>query len=184
MQITIQLDNKARRPIAQINWFDDWRALLDTGSIFPIWNGDGKELEQIFKAKLEKRNVTFGGFGGKTQGNLYRVNFELNGLHYVDMPIIASKLKDKNWDMIISATMFDGMAYEIDTINKKLNIDTKDNQPVRILRLSNDNNKLSVYLADTFETKDVYYENQKKRYNAQDLEANYINGLIDNEQMR
>jgi len=71
MQLTIQLDNKARRPIAQIDWFDNCRALLDTGSIFPIWNGDGKELEQTFKAKLEKRNVTFGGFGGGKQKVIY-----------------------------------------------------------------------------------------------------------------
>lgn len=51
--------------------------------------------------------------------------------------------------MILSATMFDGMTYEIDTINKKLNMNIKDNQPVRILRLSNDDNNVSVYLAET-----------------------------------
>ncbi len=54
--------------------------------------------------------------------------------------------------MIISATMLDGMAYEIDTINNKLNINIKDNQPVRILRLSDDNNNISAYLAGTYET--------------------------------
>ncbi len=169
MQITIQLDDEARRPIAKINWFSGCRALLDTGSIFPIWNRSEDMLVKRLGAKLTKRNVTFGGFGGEAQGNLYRVNFELNGLHYVGMPIIASESQDRNWHMIISATMFDGMVYEIDTINKKLNIDTKDNQPVRILRLSNDNNSLSVYLAETFETKDIYYKNQKKRFHAQDL---------------
>lgn len=58
--------------------------------------------------------------------------------------------------MILSATMFDGMSYEIDTVNKRLNIDTKDNQPVRILKLSDDNNNISVYLAGTYETKEEY----------------------------
>jgi len=77
------------------------------------------------------------------------------------MPLIASELEDKNWHMIISATMFDGMVYEIDTINKKLNIDTKDNQPIRILRLSNDSNNLSVYLAGAYETRDEYYNNKR-----------------------
>lgn len=158
MQMTIQLDEKARRPIAQINWFAGCRALLDTGALFPIWNGNGKSLEHGFHAKLIRKNVAFGGFGGKAAGDLYRVNFELNGIYYIDMPIIASELEGTNWNMIISATMFDGMSYEIDTVNKRLNIDIKDNQPVRILRLSDDNNSISVYLAGTYETKDIYYK--------------------------
>lgn len=156
MQITIQLDDKARRPIANLSWFHGCRALIDTGALFPIWNGDGKTLEDGFHASLQKKNVVFSGFGGKTLGDFYRVNFDMNGLYYIDMPIIASELPGSNWNMILSATMFDGMVYEIDTINKKLRIDTKDNQPVRILRLSDDNNHLSVYLAGAYKTKADY----------------------------
>lgn len=161
MQITIQLDDKARRPIAKINWFNGCRALIDTGALFLVWNGDGKSLEEGFYAKLQKKDVIFSGFGGKTKGDLYRVNFVLNGIHYIDMPIIASELEGTNWDMLLSATMFDGMVYEIDTINKRLNIDTKDNQLVRVLRLSNDDNSISVYLAGTYATKEEYYSNKK-----------------------
>ena len=95
MQITIQLDDKARRPIANLNWFHGCRALIDTGALFPIWNGSG-------------------------------------------------------------STLADGMIYEIDTITKTLRIDTKDNQPVRILRLSNDNSNLSAYLAETYKTESDY----------------------------
>lgn len=157
MQITIQLDREARRPIANLNWFRGCRALIDTGALFPIWNGDGKSLEEGFHARLLQRDVKFGGFGGKANGDLYRVHFELNGLHYLDMPIIASEIKEANWNIILSATMFDGMTYEIDTINKQLNIDTKDNQPVRILKLSEDNdNSISVYLAGTYVSEGDY----------------------------
>lgn len=156
MQITIQLDDKARRPVANLNWFHGCRALIDTGALFPIWNGSGSTLADGFRAKLQKKNVIFSGFGGKTTGDLYRVNFEMNGLYYIDMPIIASELPGSNWNMILSATMFDGMIYEIDTITKTLRIDTKDNQPVRILRLSNDNSNLSVYLAETYKTESDY----------------------------
>lgn len=177
MQMTIQLDEKARRPIAQIDWFEGCRALLDTGALFPIWNGDGKSLEQGFHAEFIRKNVTFGGFGGKAKGDLYRVNFKLNSLYYLDMPIIASELEGTNWNMIISATMFDGMTYEIDTVNKKLNINTQDNQPVRILRLSNDSNNISVYLAGTYKTDNEYY-NKNRLLNMQDLEANYVNELL------
>ena len=181
MQVTIQLDEEARRPIAQIDWFEGCRALIDTGALFPIWNRDAKILEQGFQAKLQRKNITFGGFGGVATGDVYRVNFELNGLHYLDMPIIVSKLKGTNWSMILSATMFDGMIYEIDTINKKLNIDVKDKQPVRILRLSDDDDdSLSVYLAGTYKTDNEYFQKNRK-LNIQDLAANYVNKFIQEE---
>lgn len=156
MQLTIQLDDQSRRPIAALNWFHGCRALIDTGAFFPIWNGDGKILEEGFGATLQKKNVGFGGFGGKANGDLYRVDFELNGLFYVNMPIIACELERTNWNIILSATMFDGMIYEIDSIHKKLNITIPDNQPVRILRLSDDTNNISVYLAECYMTKTDY----------------------------
>ena len=156
MQITIQLDDRARRPIANIKWFNGCRALIDTGALFPIWNKNEDILVKKLGAALIKRDVIFGGFGGEARGNLYRVNFELNGIYYIDMPIVASKLVRANWNMIISATMFDGMIYEIDTISKTLNINVKDNQPVRILKLSDDSDNISVYLAGTYESKDAY----------------------------
>lgn len=180
MQMTIQLDKKARRPIAEIDWFEGCRALIDTGALFPIWNGIGADLEQSFNAKLQKRDVAFRGFGGEAKGDLYRVNFEMNGLHYPNIPIIASEIEGTNWNMLLSATMFDGMIYEIDTINKKLNIDTKDNQPVRILRLSNDNNSISVYLAGTYKTDDEYLRKNRK-LDIQDLAANYVNTILQEE---
>lgn len=160
MQITLQLDDRAKRPIASINWFNGCRALIDTGALFPIWNKSEDILVKKLGAVLVKKDVIFGGFGGKTHGNLYRVNFELNGIYYIDMPIVASKLAKANWSMIISATMLAGMIYEIDTINKTLSINIKDNQPVRILKLSDDSDNISVYLAGAYETKDAYMKNR------------------------
>lgn len=162
MQMTIQLDEEARRPIAQIDWFEGCRALIDTGALFPVWDKSEDTLVKKLGAELIRRDVTFKGFGGETQGNLYRVNFILNNLHYINMPIIANRIQGANWSMLLSATMFDGMSYEIDTINKKLNIDVKDNQPVRILRLSDDDNSISVYLAGTYKTDNEYLQKNRK----------------------
>lgn len=162
MQMTIQLDEGARRPIAQIDWFKGCRALIDTGALFPVWNKSEDTLVKKLGAELIRRDVTFKGFGGETRGNLYRVNFMLNNLHYINMPIIANRIQGANWSMLLSATMFDGMSYEIDTINKKLNIDVKDNQPVRILRLSDDDNSISVYLAGTYKTDNEYLQKNRK----------------------
>lgn len=162
MQMTIQLDEEARRPIAQIDWFEGCRALIDTGALFPVWNKSEDTLVKKLGAELIRRDVTFKGFGGETQGNLYRVNFILNNLHYINMPIIANRIQGANWSMLLSATMFDGMIYEIDTVNKKLNIDVKDNQPVRILRLSDDDNSISVYLAGTYKTDNEYLQKNRE----------------------
>ena len=62
MQLTLQLDATSRRPVVKLDWFNGCRALLDTGALFPVWTSDGKLLQQL-GAKLEKKEVTFGGFG-------------------------------------------------------------------------------------------------------------------------
>ena len=65
-------------------------------------------------------------------------------------------MNDLNCHMILSATMFEKMVYTIDNINKHLSIDTKDNQIVRILRISDEYSRLSVYLAGTYKTVQEY----------------------------
>lgn len=155
MRITIPLDKFARRPIATLNWFHDCRALIDTGALFPVWTKNEMLLVKL-GAKLERKCVTFSGFGGKTMGSLYRVNFIPGSLQYVDMPIVAKPMNELNCHMILSATMFENMIYSIDTINKYFSIDTTDNQLVRILKISDEYGTLSAYLASTHDTTELY----------------------------
>lgn len=155
MQLDISLDKSARRPIARLEWFSGCRALIDTGALFPVWTKSEFLLVKL-GGKLERNNISFSGFGGKTDGQLYRVNFNLNGLQYIDMPVVVKPMNDLNCHIILSATMFENMIYTIDTINKYMSIDTKDNQIVRILKVSDEYGKLSVYLAGTYETEIDY----------------------------
>lgn len=155
MQLDIFLDKSARRPIARLEWFSGCRALIDTGALFPVWTKSESLLIKL-GGKLERNNISFSGFGGKTDGHLYRVNFNLNGLQYIDMPVVVKPMNDLNCHIILSATMFENMIYTIDTINKCMSIDTKDNQIVRILKVSDEYGKLSVYLAGTYETETDY----------------------------
>lgn len=55
-------------------------------------------------AKLIKKNVKFSGFGGDAVGNLYRVNFLLNDLIYIDMLIVATEMD--NLQCLISRSGF------------------------------------------------------------------------------
>lgn len=155
MQLTLKLDANARRPVVKLDWFYGCRALLDTGALFPVWTAKGEALQQL-GAKLVKEKITFSGFGGNAEGSLYRVDFQMGGLIFKDMPIVATNMKDLNCQLILPATMFDKMIYEIDTINHVLNVDTKDNQLVRILKISDDSGKISVYLAGTYENVEAY----------------------------
>lgn len=155
MQLDISLDKSARRPIARLEWFPGCRALIDTGALFPVWTKSESLLIKL-GGKLERNNISFSGFGGKTGGQLYRINFNLNGLQYIDMPVVVKPMDDLNCHIILSATMFENMIYTIDTINKYISIDTKDNQIVRILKVSDEYGKLSVYLAGTYETEVDY----------------------------
>lgn len=155
MQLTLKLDANARRPVVKLNWFNGCRALLDTGALLPVWTANGEILQEL-GAKLIKKNVSFGGFGGDAEGALYRVDFYLGNLIFKDMPIVATSMQDLNCHLILPAIMFDKTIYEIDTINHALNIDTKDNQLVRILKVSDDSEKFSVYLAGTYETVEDY----------------------------
>lgn len=77
---------------------------------------------------------------------------------YIDMPVVVKPMNNLNCHIILSATMFENMVYTIDTINKHMSIDTKDNQIVRILKISDEYSKLSVYLAGTYETAQEYLD--------------------------
>ena len=88
MQLTLKLDANARRPVVKLDWFFGCRALLDTGALFPVWTASGEVLQKL-GAKLVKEKVSFGGFGGDTEGALYRIDFQLGELIFKDMPIVA-----------------------------------------------------------------------------------------------
>ena len=155
IEITINLNKNTRRPIAMIDWFKGCRAMIDTGAIIPVWTASDNDLK-ILGATLERKNVSFGGFGGEAKGNQYRINFRLDKLMYVDMPIIAKEMSDLSCHMILPATMFEKMIYTIDDISKKMEIKILDNQIVRNLRLSNDKGSISVYLAGAYESIEEY----------------------------
>lgn len=93
MQLNISLDKSARRPVARLEWFSGYRALIDTGALFPVWTKSESLLIKL-GGKLERNNISFSGFGGKTDGQLYRVSFNLNGLQYIDMPVVVKPMDD------------------------------------------------------------------------------------------
>lgn len=111
-------------------------ALLDTGAYIPVWTDEEDILISDMGAELVKEKVPLSGFCGATYGNLYKVSITVGGIIYPDMHVIANNDIDAAFNLILSATMFDGLIYQIDTVNHVLNVDVPDNESnIRNLRI-------------------------------------------------
>jgi len=124
-QFSLNLLENFNKPFIYLENFFKIRALLDTGADFPVWTVDETFLEKIGGVKINS-DISFGGFGGQTTGNLYRMKyFQLGDLIFPEMHIVAKKL-NLPCQMILSAPMFHDLIYEIDNLNHKLNITIPD----------------------------------------------------------
>ena len=130
-QFTLDLlDNQ--RPIIYLELKDKKakiNAMIDSGALFPVWVTD-EDLLVSLGAELVKNNVEIGGLGGKAHGNLYKFDYiQIGKLTYSGCYIVASKL-DLPCHLILSATMFQNLIYEIDDKNHKLNVSIPDDESV------------------------------------------------------
>ena len=80
--------------------------------------------------KLVKKNVPFTGFGGTAYGNLYQVTLEIGDLMFPNMHIVANSELNTSYNLILSATMFDGLIYEIDTKAHRLSVSVPDEESI------------------------------------------------------
>lgn len=174
---SIKLNKSIQRPAFNI-YNNKVMALLDTGALFPVWTADEEILLSQFKAKLYKKNVEFGGFGGKALGDLYIIPIlEIGQLIFNNIPIIVSKdLGDVTYSLIISATMFEGLIYEINTVHNYFKITIPDNESnIRNLKIIDNNGRMHILCQSETDGK----ENIK--LTEEDIQANYINTLIKND---
>lgn len=142
-QFTLRLDATQQRPVVLLK--NTLTALLDTGAYIPIWTDDEDILVSVLGGKLIKRNVPFTGFGGTAYGNLYQVTLEIGDLIFPNMHIVANSDLNTSYNLILSATMFEGLSYEIDTKMHRLNISVPDEEAlVRNLRIVDSNGSLHI----------------------------------------
>ena len=124
-------------------------AMLDTGSIFPVWVQDEKILVDYMQAELINDSVSFGGFGGEAKGRLYKLPlFKMGMLEYPNLYVIAHRI-NLPFHMIVSATMLSNLHYEIDDENHILTVRIPENQSnVRKLTIYDSKGKLHVLCVD------------------------------------
>lgn len=143
-QITLPLIEDMQRPVTYLSDWHRFYALLDTGALFPVWVADETALKKL-DAELLIEHVEFGGFGGKAHGKLYKLPyFQLGDLIYPNLHIILCQM-DMPCQIILSATMFHNLRYEVDDENHALNITVPDGQStVRNLVIRDKDGKLQV----------------------------------------
>lgn len=124
--MTLDLDFEQQRPVVVLD--DGLTGLLDTGAYLPVWVDDEDILTDIMGAELVQRDVEFAGFGGVASGNLYRATFKVGKLIYPNMTIIANSEFDVPFNMILSASMFQHLRYEVDDENHKFNVTIPDKE--------------------------------------------------------
>ena len=143
-QFTLDLNENIQRPVSRLADWHQFAVMLDTGALFPVWVDEEKALIKL-GAECIKEKVTFGGFGGEAVGNLYRLPyFKIGELIFPRLPVISCKVKAP-CHMILSASMFSKLRYEIDDEHHKLNVTIPDTQStVRNLTIWDENGHLQV----------------------------------------
>lgn len=146
-QFVLNLIKNNSRPVVELKNYNNLRALLDTGADFPIWVASEETLVQELGAKLVMSGAGFSGFGGKTTGNVYQLPMLCVGdLTFPYMHIMACKdLGHIPFQLILSASMFHDLIYEIDDKSHKLNIKVPDGESeIRNLKIIDKNGKVHV----------------------------------------
>ena len=140
---------KSLRPVIEVGIFPGCRALIDTGAVIPVWVAAESQLAASEGVRAMGRRGTVSGFGGSSEGNLYEMTLDFDGLYYIDLPIVASRMKNTPWHIILPATLFDNMIYTIDNIRKMAIFEAPDNQLVRHLKYCDVDGSLYIFSQET-----------------------------------
>lgn len=143
--MTLELIENYQRPVVKLADFFGLEAMIDTGAMFPIWMKGEESLRRLGSTK-KKDSVEIGGLGGMTKGALYEIPvLLLDGLIYPCMKIIAHR-SNFPVPLLLPATMFNNLIYEIDNKAHRLNITVPDDEShIRNLTIKDDNGRLHVF---------------------------------------
>lgn len=145
------LDTKENSPVIVLPWFNNCRVLIDTGATLPMW------LKSVIPLKIkgaikENYTVDLNGVGGSSTGDLYRVNFDFGNIHFKNLPIVHKEISVADAYMILPATLFEGMTYEVDNINHTFKVRVDNKEYYRDFKIKDKTGVPYIYLANTYET--------------------------------
>jgi len=150
-EFVLRLSEDYKKPTINI---DEMVVLIDTGADVPTFMLTEKQLKDVYNAKLFKsvddkgEPLKIGGFGGKCTGKIYELEmFKLGELIFPNMRVFVPDNGIKGIDIVISASMFDGLMYDIDTINHTLTVHVPEKeQLIRRVKLEDKDGNIIVLL--------------------------------------
>lgn len=145
------LDTRENSPVIVLPWFNNCRVLIDTGATLPMWLKSAIPLK-IKGAIKENYTVNLNGVGGSSTGDLYRINFDFGNIHFKNLPIVHKEISVADAYMILPATLFEGMVYEIDNINHTFKVKVDNKEYYRDFKIKDNEGIPYIYLANTYET--------------------------------
>ena len=125
-EFSIPMKKDYQRPIIELY---NLPTLIDTGSVIPVFSIYPPILEKYFEIKLILENESIEGFGGKERGSVYSIkNFKIGELIFNDFEVFVPHDPHLKFPFLLSATLFYGMEYTVDTINNNFIVRMKDEQ--------------------------------------------------------
>lgn len=125
-EFSIPLKKDYQRPVIELY---NLPTLIDTGSVIPVFSIFPSTIEKYFETKLILENESIEGFGGKEHGSVYSIkNFKIGELIFNDFEVFVPREPRVKFPFLLSATLFYGMEYTIDTINGNFVVRMKDDQ--------------------------------------------------------
>ena len=125
-EFSIPLKKDYQRPVIELYKLP---TLIDTGSVIPVFSIVPAVFEKYFESKLILNDGFIGGFGGEERGSVYSIkNFEIGKLIFKDFEVFVPRKPRLQFPFLLSATLFYGMEYTVDTINNNFIVRMKDEQ--------------------------------------------------------
>ena len=139
-EISIPLISEYQRPVIELYKLP---ALIDTGAAIPVVSIFPSLLEKYFDTKIISTNGYISGFGGIEKGSVYSISdFKIGEFIFNDFEVFVPNRPKLKFPFLLSATLFYGMAYEIDTLNKKFTVRTEGENLSRSFKIKELHGKL------------------------------------------
>jgi hypothetical protein len=153
MKFKLNLDKSIQRPVITLN--NGLTALLDTGAEIPVWTASENLLVRRLNAKPLNIRAPIKGYGGTTYGDVFRVSLQIGELAYPNTIIVANSELKTPFPLILSATMFDNLIYEIDNIKHCITITVPDDENLERNIVLTDSNGNRVVLSQSINDDDI-----------------------------
>lgn len=145
--ISLSLEKERQRPVVELYGM---QALIDTGAVIPMISMPARAVEKMFSAQKVKGNISLGGIGGRSVGDIYSIPaFNIEEIEYAPFEVFVPHISKITFPILLSATLFYKMSYTVDTVEGKFIIDTKDAPLKRKFKIKDLHGELYPQIDDT-----------------------------------